>query len=240
MMAIKFFYRNTPYIQIETISVVGAFNDYDEFKTPLLAVKGGWEANVDLEPGKHHYKFIVNGVLRLNDPNATLYVKDREGEVWSVAYVDFNREIETQKDHGMLQLTNFVITNKTMDLVEESRYKDHFNLNMDSTVVAGFEFSYIKGVHTITVVWVNSLYHIHHISDHYIEVKEGEEDDAADIWFWIDLKEKHREYPLGTWYVKLFVDGEFLVEDKFTIGRGGTYQATSKGIVVNQGIDLSN
>lgn len=239
-MAITFFYKNTPYIQIETISIIGEFNDYDENATPLELVKSGWFVDIELPTGKYPYKFIINGVLRLNDPNASLYSSDRDGEIWSVVYVGINGELKPESDCGILHLTNHVISNKTMDLIEEVRHKNNFNIHMDSKVAAGFEFCNISGKHTITAIWVNSQYHMHHISDHYIDVNDGDENNAADVWFWIDLQEKEREYPLGTWYVKLFVDGGFLMEEKFTIGNGGTYQATNRGIFLNQGFDIRN
>lgn len=238
-MSVAFYYANNPYIQIETISIIGAFNNYVEFETSLEAVKGGWEITLELTPGKHQYKFIINGVLRLNDPNASEYSVDQEGEVWSIVHVDNRGKLGKNINHGTLQLTDYIITKNKMNLVEEARYINNFNLNMDSTVFAGFEFSHILGIHTITVVWVNSLYQLHHISDHYIEVKEGDENDAVDVWFWIDLQEKEREYPQGTWYAKLLVNGAFVMEDKFTIGRGGTYRPTSTGILVNQSLDIS-
>jgi len=236
-MAFTFYYKNIPYIQIDTITIIGEFNNYDELATPLTYEKGGWYVELDLPRGKHPYKYIINGVLRFNDPNATFYALAEDGEVWSITQVGDNRELIANQHLGTIQLTSHVLTNKKMDFKEEARYKNSFNLNIAAAVVACFEFNNINGIHTISAIWMNPQYHMHHISDHYIDVKEDDENNAADIWFWIDLQERDRIYPLGTWYIKLFVDGEFLIEDRFTLGKGGTYQATNKGILVNQGFE---
>lgn len=236
---VLFYYKSTPYLHINEMSVViGQFNNFDTKTTPMERRRDGWYVEIDLPKGEHSYKFVIDDILVLNDPNATLYLQDDEGEVWSIVEVDSKGEQVTGEYKGTVSLLDHVITNRTREVIEEARYKNSFNLNMDSTVVAGFELGNIRGIHTITAVWVTPLLYMHHISDHIIEVKEGDENDATDIWFWIDLKDKEREYPYGLWSIKLFINGDFVMEDRFNIGAGGTYQATPKGIFINQNFNV--
>lgn len=235
-----FYFKKTPYLIIDEISIIGDFNDYDSTATPLIKGKDVWYIDLDLKRGSYKYKFLINNVLKLNDPISEHYFPDEMGELWSVADVNSNGDINERIEKQPLYLMNHVITNNKTDLIEESRYKNNFVLNMDKKVNAGFELGAIKGIHTITAIWFTPQLFMHHISDHVIEVIEGEQNDAADVWFWIDLEDKTREYPQGVWYVKLFVDGEFVMEDKFSIGTGSTYVATNKGIIVNRSFDHSN
>lgn len=44
------------------VSVAGTFNDWNPTATPLTLQAGGtWAATLDLPPGRHEYKFVVDG-----------------------------------------------------------------------------------------------------------------------------------------------------------------------------------
>lgn len=61
------------------VVVAGSFNKWDTQK--LLAKKdskGSWAAKVALKPGKHEYKFIVDGAW-INDPCCTSCVANSVG-----------------------------------------------------------------------------------------------------------------------------------------------------------------
>ncbi len=55
-----------------TVALVGSFNDWDPTATPLRAEASGgvWVVEVPLEPGRHEYAFVVDGVRWLADPSA--------------------------------------------------------------------------------------------------------------------------------------------------------------------------
>lgn len=54
---------------LESISVVGAFNDWDEDSTLMTEVSPGvWAVSVHLRPGVYEYQFILNGKQRVTDP----------------------------------------------------------------------------------------------------------------------------------------------------------------------------
>ncbi len=58
----------------KTVSLAGSFNNWDTAKfTAKKDVKGNWLVKVGLKPGKHEYKFFVDGSW-MNDPEAgTVY-----------------------------------------------------------------------------------------------------------------------------------------------------------------------
>lgn len=43
------------------VSLVGDFNNWNMFGTPLYKTKTGWKVKIDLPKGKYYYKFIVDG-----------------------------------------------------------------------------------------------------------------------------------------------------------------------------------
>jgi 1,4-alpha-glucan branching enzyme len=48
--------------EAQAVSVAGTFNDWDAVATPLARdADGNWSALLDLPPGRHEYKFIVDG-----------------------------------------------------------------------------------------------------------------------------------------------------------------------------------
>jgi hypothetical protein len=62
------------------VHLVGDFNNWGMFGTPLARVPGGWECRLDLPPGRYVYKFIVDGNWT-NDPStpAEQLVRDGKG-----------------------------------------------------------------------------------------------------------------------------------------------------------------
>ena len=54
---------------LQSISVVGQFNDWDADSTALKEVSPGvWTVSVALRPGVYEYQFILNGKQRVTDP----------------------------------------------------------------------------------------------------------------------------------------------------------------------------
>jgi len=239
-MGVLFIYKPTSYFHTDKVSIIGQFNDFNPTATPMIKDNDLWYIELELPEGEHQYKFILNDTIRLNDPNANFYLPDDEGEVWSIAVVNSNGEREEDNSKGNIELLNNIITQRAGGNFIDTRYKDNFNIKMDSTVAVGFEFGHIIGVHAITAIWMTPHMNVHHICEHMLKVSEGDENDAADVWFWIDLTDKEREFPEGVWNVKLFVDGEYVMENRFTLGTSGTYLPTNKGIITNSSFNKSN
>ena len=65
--------------QAKKVVLSGSFNKWDTKKlTAKKDTKGNWLAKASLKPGKHEYKFIVDGSW-INDPRCTLSVPNSLG-----------------------------------------------------------------------------------------------------------------------------------------------------------------
>lgn len=63
----------------ETVLLVGDFTHWEKDPIRLQRQAGGvWRTKVPLPPGKHHYRFIVDGVWR-DDPEAATRVANPFG-----------------------------------------------------------------------------------------------------------------------------------------------------------------
>ncbi len=70
----------------QTISLSGSFNHWSTFMHPLSQTDQGWQIEIDLDPGKYEYRFIVDGLWSL-DPNNSQTVIDKSGIENNVLYV---------------------------------------------------------------------------------------------------------------------------------------------------------
>jgi len=74
--------------QARTVVLTGDFVNWDPAGVPLANSGNGiWTAEVLLEPGIHHYVFVVDGKQWQPDPNAAMQVDDGFGQRNSVIVV---------------------------------------------------------------------------------------------------------------------------------------------------------
>ncbi len=64
---VTFFLRN--HSNAKKVILAGSFNDWSETALAMNQVSGGWAADVKLAPGKHSYKFIVDGNWEIDRDN---------------------------------------------------------------------------------------------------------------------------------------------------------------------------
>lgn len=67
---IRHTFQYMPPTTAQSVSVVGSFNQWDKSANPMAFLNGRWTATIDLPPGLHSYKFVVNGTEYVTDPNA--------------------------------------------------------------------------------------------------------------------------------------------------------------------------
>jgi 1,4-alpha-glucan branching enzyme len=54
---------------VESVCVVGSFNDWDKRADPMtLRADGSYTARLSMVPGTYQYKYVIDGVLWLKDP----------------------------------------------------------------------------------------------------------------------------------------------------------------------------
>src|ERR1041385_5301452 len=76
-----------------SVAVAGTFNQWDPTRTHLRKDKdGNWRAEVSLPPGRHEYRFVVDGDW-VSDPNAKHVLPNPFGSTNSI--VDIWRRGET-------------------------------------------------------------------------------------------------------------------------------------------------
>jgi hypothetical protein len=73
-------------LKSKNIYIVGSFNNWEEKALRMNKTKDGWETTFALPPGKHLYKFLVDGQWIL-DPNNNLEETDGNGNVNSVLII---------------------------------------------------------------------------------------------------------------------------------------------------------
>ena len=75
-------------IQAESLAVVGEFNDWDATAAFMKRRKDGvWSKALRLAPGTYSYRFLADGQVWHNDPNADGYQPSGLGEDNSVVVV---------------------------------------------------------------------------------------------------------------------------------------------------------
>jgi enterochelin esterase-like enzyme len=70
----------------EAVAIYGSFNDWIQTKNYCAKERDGWVCRIDLAPGKHTYKFLVDGI-GLNDPTNSATEDDGNGHTDSVIVI---------------------------------------------------------------------------------------------------------------------------------------------------------
>lgn len=223
-MGIQIRYKQQPGIDVETISVLGSFCGYDAEKGRMKQDGEEWVYEAKIPPGEHYYRFLVNGSVLLNDPVANCYVPREEGaeELWSYLKVDaLGRRLYNNLPYTV-HIGEYTLS--TSITGEDAAEKHKFSSVLDKRVAARFGFQQVKGVHPVTVLWCDHTGQPREYAEQTLfPTGDGE---TANLWFWIDLEKL--EQPEGTWTLKLFVDGSYVLEDVFQIGTAFLYTQEGK------------
>ena len=67
------------YSEAKEVNLVGDFNNWNMFGTPLSKTKNGWECKIDLPKGKYVYKYLVDGDWTV-DPSTPTEKLTRDGK----------------------------------------------------------------------------------------------------------------------------------------------------------------
>lgn len=80
-------FRYRPDVAAHSVSLAGSFNQWDMGATPMENDDGIWSVTVDLPPGTHQYKFVVNASDWMTDEWALAFADDGFGGRNSVVEV---------------------------------------------------------------------------------------------------------------------------------------------------------
>ncbi len=173
--------------------------------------EGFWYLEKELLEGEHRYKLVLDGELELTDPYNNLLEQDREGNVWSVLIISGKGERLHNPKVYDITLEAYQMQNvKTSAFLTADRKA--FCIGRDRQAVACFKFSRMTGIHSVTAAWYAPDGELHEYAENIIS---NEKERAALVHFWIDMK--GLEEKQGMWKMRLFVDGQFVLEDMFTL-----------------------
>jgi hypothetical protein len=79
-------FRLKGFSNAKNVFLAGDFNNWDRGSMPMKKENGDWVFNVHLSPGKHLYKFIVDGEW-INDPNNPLWEQNEHNTGNSVIWI---------------------------------------------------------------------------------------------------------------------------------------------------------
>lgn len=220
-MRIQLELEDIPELSIRSVSVIGSFNNYNENTDVLRKEDGIWTTTVELGPGEHYYRFLINGEIRLNDPDANLYLPHREEELWSVILINDNGERLYNNEQHQVTIEEYAVSSTVTD-AEIRVNKKQFNLLTDKQIVVRFGFREITGLHTVTALWYDAGGQLCEIAENMLYA-EDDPDDTVYLWFWTDIGDGTVRYPQGAWTMKLFIDGSCILEDRYQVSRSFTY-----------------
>lgn len=75
------------YTNAKTVALSGSFNNWDSKGVRCMKTKDGWKITQKLPPGKHYYKFIIDGHNWITDPSNSLQERDEGLNINSVIIV---------------------------------------------------------------------------------------------------------------------------------------------------------
>lgn len=189
--------------------MLGSFNAYQK-DVGIMQKEGDiWWIDVEPHVGENYYKFLINDELELNDPYANIYFPNKDEELWSVMLIDKNGDRLYNPAEYVINLEDYAIST----VVTEENIpvnKKNFNKKIDKKVVARFGFHGVTGAHEVTCLWYNPMGQLVEYAQNIIV----EDTEAFYTWFWFDILEAHQA---GVWRLQLFIDGNFVLEDQFSI-----------------------
>ena len=213
-MNVKIGYAESKNLVIDKISVIGDFNNFDPAKGKMIRVDNGWVFNQNLPQGQYKYRFLINDELELNDPEANIYYPDDNEKLWSIIMINEDGERLYNNTEYSVHIEGYNINSSLDEKIEFN--KKVFNILLDTKVVTRFEFTQITGIHSLTTAWYSPSGDLFQVTESNLFKPEGQQEPIK-TWFWMDTDQKPRKPPCGLWTVKLFINGGFILEDKFTL-----------------------
>ncbi|NFN16772.1 hypothetical protein FDB52_15375 [Clostridium botulinum] len=225
-MEIIFEYEGKGNLEINSVSVIGSFNDFDHTKGNMVRNGEKWVLSYDLLAGEHYYKFLINNELKLNDPSANVYLPDDKEELWSVIIINDKNQRMYNNNQYTVHVDSY---NVTCNINEEQKSvnKKNFNVLLDKKVVTRLGFTNVTGLHSITTAWFTPKGELFQVVENNLFATKDNEKDPILMWFWMDLNNIHRSN-CGIWTIKLFIDGEFVLEDQIKLLENTSYTAQGK------------
>lgn len=149
---VTFIYRSISRL-IQSVAVTGDFNDWSKTGIPMKQGTNEWRVTLELEPGVHQYKYLIDGTYSIQDPANSQSTPDGQGGRNSVFTVagerDTNRtprSIRTNTNSAAAEpvknarqsLTNLAASQTNLPSAQTNRIKEqkviYTNINLKETI----------------------------------------------------------------------------------------------------------
>ena len=155
------------------------------------------------------YKFVINDILRLNDPNAGSYMEDESWQVWSVA--GEGNGIEPK-------LSYFNISDNMTRGITKAIKKAAYMLLRPLDIFTGVGICRVKGLHSVTYICFQPDGSIYKLEESSIGQFEENEADY-EIIFKTHISPLNGRAAEGMWSYQIYLDGKCVVKDYFSVRR---------------------
>lgn len=168
------------------------------------------------------YKFVINGMIRLNDPYALKYVRDDNGEIWSVPNTDMPIQSRNISMNGYISINEQININEyaVSDIITskagKSVKKKEFVLDRPLNLYFRMNLSGVRSLHSITVIYFQPDGRIYYLEEGGIYADE-EDDCEVDIIFKKQISETEMRFAEGVWQIRAFLDGKSVIKDYFVL-----------------------
>lgn len=149
------------------------------------------------------YKFVINDVIRLNDPKAAYYIADDKWEVWSVP---------GECCDNIPKLKTYNISNAMNNGVDNSIKKTDYIYDRPIDIYIGVKIGNVKGVHTLTLICFQpdgSIYMLEESTIGQFEQKEAD----YEVIFKSRIARIQGRHAEGMWSVQMYLDGKLVIKD---------------------------
>lgn len=197
------------FYKIETVKLEFCDSSKNIYSIPMQYDKQErhWFCECDKEIDR--YKFVVNDIIRLNDPNAGKYAEDEKWEVWSVPGTCTARRPE---------LALYNISNNMSNGVAKAVKKAAYTFDRPLDIYTGVGIHQVKGLHSVTYICYQpngSIFKLEECSIGQFEPNEAD----YEVVFKNHISPMHGRIAEGIWSFQIYLDGRCVVKDYFVLKR---------------------
>ena len=165
-----------------------------------------WSCECDEEVVR--YKFIVNDIIRLNDPQAKHYVLDEKQEVWSV---------QGTMDGYEAKLETYCVSDSVRNSVKDTMKKATCIYDRPLDIYVGASIHQVNGIHSLTYMCFQPDGRLYKLEECCIGQCNQEAD--YEVVFMNHIAHMSGSVAGGMWTFQVYLDGKCIIKDYFVLKR---------------------
>lgn len=197
------------FYDIDTVMLEFYDQKEDLYEIAMKYDVGKREWFCEYEENISKYKFVVNNIIRLNDPMAQRYVYDDNWEVWSVT----DRYIYKE---NQAKIVDYVTTDGIIKGVKKTTRKSEYVYSKPLDIYTAVELQDIKGLHSITYICFQPDGSIYMIEEDSVG-QFATEICNYEIIFKNHISRIQGRNAEGMWIIQVYLDGRCIVKDYFVV-----------------------